>query len=87
MCQKCVDLCRELGISDDEMGDFLWSATSFPFDSWPSMGETIKTMWERSGHDVHNAIRLAGEDMDREGEMYERQEREEARLKLCEGAD
>lgn len=63
MCQKCIDLCRELKMPEDEISNFLWSATSFPFDEWPRMGEKIKTAWKKSGHSVGQAIANADKEM------------------------
>jgi hypothetical protein len=33
MCAECVDACREVfpEVSDDDMGDFLYGTTCFPF--------------------------------------------------------
>ena len=78
MCQKCVDLCKELmpGISDKDMGRFLWDATAFPFADWDYQEKQIRSMVERSGGDVDKAIALACEDMDKEYEEYKRREAE-----------
>ena len=67
MCQACVDAIREHwpDLPEDEYGDLLYSATSYPAGDAEQVVAQIKEMAERSGRDLGVAIRLAVQDTEK----------------------
>lgn len=49
-----TDVCGPL--TDEEVRDLLWSASSYPFGDTDSIRQTLSESWEKGGKTVNGAI-------------------------------
>jgi hypothetical protein len=76
MCQQCVDVCREIfpEVPDDEMGDFLFGTTCFPFGEPAQVREQLVDLRSKMAtDDWHECFAIADQEVHEEMKAAEEQ--------------